>query len=68
LLTSDCVDLARKLIKIAKDHGVKDHIINELLNSNTMNHGLTVKPRKYLDILVGQFEVVVKEEKKEVTH
>jgi NTE family protein len=22
-----------------------------------MNHGLAVKPRKYLDILVGQFEI-----------
>jgi len=57
LLVSDYVDLARKLIKIAKDHGAKDDIINDLLNSNTMNHGLAMKPRKYLDILVGQFEI-----------
>ncbi|MGC2307628.1 MAG: patatin-like phospholipase family protein [Nitrososphaeraceae archaeon] len=57
LLVSDYVDLARELIKIAKDHGAKDDIINNLLNSNTMNHGLAMMPRKYSDILVGQFEI-----------
>ena len=45
-LVSDYVDLARELIKIAKDHGAKDEVINNLLNSNTMNHGLAMK--KYL--------------------
>lgn len=57
LLASDYVDLARELIKIAKDHGVKENIINDLLNNKTMNHGLAMKPRKYSDILVGQFEI-----------
>jgi NTE family protein len=57
LLASDYVDLARKLIKIAKDHGVKDQIINDLLNSETMNHGLAVKPRKYSDMLVAECEI-----------
>ncbi len=57
LLASDYVDLTRKLIKIAKDHGVKDQIINDLLNNKTMNHGLAVKSRKYSDILVGQCEI-----------
>jgi hypothetical protein len=50
LLVSDYVDLA-------KDHGAKENIINDLLNSKTMNHGLAMKPRKYSDILVGQFEI-----------
>jgi NTE family protein len=45
------------LIKISKDHGAKESIINDLLNSKTMNHGLAMKPRKYSDILVGQFEI-----------
>jgi NTE family protein len=45
------------LIKVAKDHGVKDQILNDLLNSKTMNHGLAMKPRKYSDILVGQCEI-----------
>jgi predicted acylesterase/phospholipase RssA len=57
LLVSDYVDLARELIKIAKDYGAKDDVINNLLNSNTMNHGLAMIPRKYSDILVGQFEI-----------
>jgi NTE family protein len=57
LLVSDYVDLARELIKIAKDHGAKDDVINNLLNKKTMNHGMAIKPRKYSDILVGQFEI-----------
>lgn len=57
LLVSDYVDLARELIKIAKDHGAKEDVLNNLLNSNTMNHGLSMIPRKYSDILVGQFEI-----------
>jgi hypothetical protein len=51
------VDLAGGLINIAKGHGAKENIINDLLNSKTMNHGLAMKPRKYSDILVGQFEI-----------
>jgi hypothetical protein len=31
LLVSDYVDLARELIKIAKDHRAKDNVINNLL-------------------------------------
>jgi hypothetical protein len=42
---------------IAKAHGAKDDVINSLLSSNTMNHGLAMIPRKYSDILVGQFEI-----------
>ena len=57
LLVSDYVDLTKKLIKIAKDHGVKDDIINNLLNSNTINHGKEMIPRKYSDIVEGQFEI-----------
>jgi NTE family protein len=51
------VDLSRELIKIAKDNGVKDDVINALLNRNTMNHGLAWRPRKNSDILTGQFEI-----------
>jgi len=57
LLVSDLVDLARELMKIAKDHGVKDDVINSLLDRKTMNHGMAIRPRKYSDILVGQFEI-----------
>ena len=57
LLVSDYVDLARELIKVAKDHGVKDDVINSLLDKKTMNHGLAIRPRKYSDILEGQYEI-----------
>ncbi|HEU5120591.1 MAG TPA: hypothetical protein VFT71_06360, partial [Candidatus Nitrosocosmicus sp.] len=57
LAISDYVDLARELFKIAKDAGAKDDVINNLLNRNSMNHGKTIKPRKYLDMIVGQFEI-----------
>ena len=57
LLVSDFVDLARELIKIAKDNGVKDNVINSLLERKTMNHGMAIRPRQYSDILVGQYEI-----------
>ena len=57
LLVSDYVDLARELIKIAKDNGVKDDIINNVLNRKTMNHGMAIRPRTYSDILEGQYEI-----------
>jgi NTE family protein len=57
LLVSDYGDLSRELIKIAKDHGTKDDVINNLLNTKTMNHGLAIRPRKYSDILLGQYEI-----------
>ena len=57
LLVSDYVDLARELIKVAKDHGVKDDVINSLLDRKTMNHGLAIRPRKYSEIIEGQYEI-----------
>jgi predicted acylesterase/phospholipase RssA len=57
LLVSDLIDLGRELIKIAKDHGVKDDVINKLLDRKTMNHGLAIRARKNSDILVGQYEI-----------
>jgi NTE family protein len=57
LLISDYVNLARELIKAAKDNGVKDDVINTILDKNTLNHGLQFRPLKNSDILVGQFEI-----------
>ena len=57
LLVSDYVDLSRELIKIAKDAGATEDAINNLLNRNSMNHGIAIKPRKYSDMLIGQFEI-----------
>jgi NTE family protein len=57
LLVSDYVDLARELIKVAKDHGIKDDVINSILDRKTMNHGLAIRPRKYSEIIEGQYEI-----------
>ncbi|HET7390398.1 MAG TPA: hypothetical protein VFJ51_06210, partial [Nitrososphaeraceae archaeon] len=57
LLVSDLVELSRELIKVAKDHGVKDEVINAVLDRKTMNHGQAIRPRKYSDVLVGQYEI-----------
>jgi hypothetical protein len=57
LLVSDFVDLARELMKIAKENGVKDEVVNAVLDRKTMNHSHVIRPRKYSDILVGQYEI-----------
>jgi NTE family protein len=32
-------------------------VINNLLNRDTINHGMAIKSRKYSNIIVGQFEI-----------
>ena len=50
-------NIGQELMDKEKDAGAKDEVINNLLNKNTMNHGQTIKPRKYSDMLIGQFEI-----------
>ena len=57
LLISDYVDLVRDLIKTAKENGVKDDTINELLNRRTNYHGQLLKPRQYKEIIEGRFDI-----------
>jgi NTE family protein len=57
LLISDYVDLVRDLIKTAKDNGVKDNVINGLLNQQTKYHGQLLKPRRYREIVEGSFDI-----------
>ena len=57
LLISDYVDLVRDLIKIARENGVKDENINELLNRQTKYHGQLLKPRQYKEIIEGRFDI-----------
>jgi len=57
LLVSDYVDLVRGLIKIARENGVKDDIINELLNRQTKYHGQLLKPRQFKEIVQGRFDI-----------
>jgi NTE family protein len=66
LLISDYVDLVRQLLKLGKEHGVKDDIINNLLNKQTNFHGQFLKPRRFIDILEGRFQIdeIVRVERK----
>ena len=40
LLISDYVDLVSELIRVAKEAGVKDKVITDLLNQRTKYHGM----------------------------
>jgi NTE family protein len=66
LLISDYIDLVRDLIKIGKENGVKDDVINELMNRQTKYHGQLTKPRNYKEIVEGSFDIaeVVRIERK----
>lgn len=56
-LISDYIDLARGLVKIAKDHGVKDDIIKNLLDQETKYHGMLSRIRHLRDMLEGRFQI-----------
>jgi NTE family protein len=57
LLISDYVDLVRDLIRIARDNGVKDKVIDNLLNQRTKYHSLSLRPRLNKDIREGRFDI-----------
>ena len=57
LLISDYIALVRDLIKTGKEVGVKDDVINELMNRQTKYHGQLLKPRKYKEIVEGTFDI-----------
>ena len=57
LVVSDYIDLVKALLKVSKDHGVKDVIINNLLNQKTRYHGEFLKARTFLDIIEGRFQI-----------
>ena len=57
LLISDYIQLIRKLIKLAKGHGVNEDIIKNLLDQKTRYHGEFLKARRFLDIVEGRFQI-----------
>jgi NTE family protein len=57
LLTSDFVDLVRALIKVAREHGVKEDTINNLLGHKTKFQGTLAKRRSYRNMLEGRFQI-----------
>lgn len=72
LLLSDFVDLSKKLIDIAKSHGVKQAIIDDLLDALPASHGRLhgVKPLQYRNLVEGQFNIgeVIRIERKQSEH
>jgi NTE family protein len=57
LLISDYVDLVKDLMKIAKDNGVKEKLITDLLNKRTKYHGIGLPPRLNKEIVEGVFDI-----------
>lgn len=57
LIISDYIDLVRDLIKTARENGVKDNVIDDLLNQKTKYHGQLSRPRQYKDIVEGRFDI-----------
>jgi hypothetical protein len=66
LLVSDYIELVRELISTAKENGVKENTINDILNRRTKYHGLLTKPRMYKEIIEGRFDIaeIVRVERK----
>jgi NTE family protein len=56
-LISDYVDLVRALIKMAKENGVEDDLINDLLNQKTKFHDEFLRSGRFKDILEGRFQI-----------
>jgi predicted acylesterase/phospholipase RssA len=59
LLLSDFVDLSKKLMDIAKSHGVKQSIIDDLLDGRPASHGKLhgINPFQYRNLVEGQFNI-----------
>ena len=57
LLVSDYIDLVRDLIRIARENGVKDKAIDDLLNQRTKYHGLSWRPRLNKAMIEGRFDI-----------
>ena len=57
LLVSDYIDLIRDLIRVAEEKGVKQEIINDLLDRRTRFHGTFTRPRSYREIVEGRFSI-----------
>jgi NTE family protein len=70
LLVSDYIDLVRDLIRIAKENGVKEKAITNLLNKRTKYHGLSWRPRLNKEIVEGRFDIdaIIRIERKNDEH
>ena len=70
LLVSDYIDLVHDLIRVAKENGVKDKAINDLLNQRTKYHGLSWRPRLKKAMIEGRFDIdhIIRTERKNDEH
>jgi NTE family protein len=70
LLVSDYIDLVRDVIRIAKENGVKDKAINDLLNQRTKYHGISWRPRLKKAMIEGRFDIdhIIRIERKNDEH
>jgi NTE family protein len=70
LLVSDYIDLVRDVIRIAKENGVKDKAINDLLNQRTKYHGISWRPRLNKAMIEGRFDIdhIIRIERKNDEH
>jgi predicted acylesterase/phospholipase RssA len=72
LLLSDFVDLSKKLMNVAKSHGVKKEVIDDLLDDRLASHGKLhgIKPMRYRNLIEGQFNIgeVIRIERKHTEH
>jgi hypothetical protein len=60
----------RDLVKIARENGATDEVIDKLMNQRTKNHGQLMKPRQYKEIVEGRFDIaeIVRLERKNTEH
>jgi predicted acylesterase/phospholipase RssA len=57
ILISDYVGLIRSLISLAKEGGIKEERINNLLDQPTRLRGLLYQPKKLKETIEGRFEI-----------
>lgn len=57
LLISDYIDLVRVLTNVARGHGVKEEIIDDLLNQKTRFHGVFQQNGRFREIIEGRFQI-----------
>jgi NTE family protein len=59
LMISDVISLSKKLIDIAKSHGIKQSVIDDLLDTLPESHGKLhgIPSMKYRNMIEGQFNI-----------
>jgi NTE family protein len=56
-IMADYINMIRELTQVAIDHGVSKNIIEKFLDTTAQSKHRTGKPRKYRDLIEGQFSI-----------